>query len=75
MTDYPFLGASPDGLISCDFHRIGVIEIKCPYKYKNGLKEAIDDYNFPSDIQKMETRKSHAYYFQIQLQILATDRK
>ena len=29
---YPQLGASPDGLISCDCHGKGILEIKCPFK-------------------------------------------
>ena len=30
---YSFLGASPDGLVSCSCCGIGVVEIKCPFKY------------------------------------------
>lgn len=32
---YPFLGASPDGLISCKCCGEGLIEIKCTYMYQN----------------------------------------
>ena len=32
---YPYLGASPDGLVSCTCCGEGVIEIKCPY----GIRE------------------------------------
>lgn len=32
---YPFLGASPDGLISCKCCGKGLIEIKCTYMYQN----------------------------------------
>lgn len=32
---YPHLGASPDGIISCDCCGVGVIEIKCPYSARN----------------------------------------
>ena len=28
---YPFLGATPDGLVSCSCHGDGTLEIKCPY--------------------------------------------
>ena len=32
---YPFMGASPDGLVSCSCCGNGVLEIKCPYTCKN----------------------------------------
>ena len=34
---HPYLGASPDGIISCDCCGKGVIEIKCPFKFKKYL--------------------------------------
>jgi len=33
--EYPLLGASPDGLISCVCHGDGCVEVKCSYKYKD----------------------------------------
>ena len=35
---FPQLGASPDGFIYCDCHGQGILEIKCPHKYKDGLE-------------------------------------
>ena len=35
VSDNVILGASPDGLISCDCHGKGVFEIKCGMKYWN----------------------------------------
>lgn len=32
---HPFLGASPDGLISCKCCGEGLIEIKCTYMHQN----------------------------------------
>ena len=32
---YPFMGASPDGLVSCSCCGNGVVEIKCPYTCKD----------------------------------------
>ena len=34
---FPGLGASPDALVNCDCHGMGVLEIKCLEKYMNGL--------------------------------------
>lgn len=32
---WPHLGASPDGMISCHCCGKGVVEVKCPYCYRN----------------------------------------
>ena len=34
---FPALGASLDALVNCDCHGMGVLEIKCPENYINGL--------------------------------------
>lgn len=65
---FPFIAASPDGLINDK----GVIEIKCPYKYR---------YDNPYDVQfdflhKDNTIKiSHNYHYQIQglLEVLSRE--
>ena len=33
--NYPNLGASPDGIIDCSCCGSGIIEVKCPYKYRD----------------------------------------
>ena len=40
---YPTLGASPDGIISCDCCGIGTLEIKCPYCSRNSTPETATD--------------------------------
>lgn len=73
-TAFPFLAASPDAIFSCPCHGSGVIEIKCPFKFKNGLiSTAAKTKGFPL-IYNEETRmysmdQDHAYYFQVQLQL------
>ena len=32
---HPFLGASVDGIVECPLCGVGVIEIKCPFKWRN----------------------------------------
>ena len=32
---YPFMGASPDGLVSCTCCGHGVLEVKCPFSCKD----------------------------------------
>lgn len=39
-SDYAHFGASPDGIINCDCWGKGVLEIKCPYKYRDGLQNS-----------------------------------
>ena len=46
---YPYFGAPPDDIIVCDCHGKGLLEIKCPLKYRNGLKVWQDDKDFPLD--------------------------
>ena len=31
---FPFLGASPDGIVSCQCHKPGFLEIKCPWTFR-----------------------------------------
>ena len=42
---FPHLGASPDGIITCDCCGKGLIEIKCPFKYHN-VHDAVHDSSF-----------------------------
>ena len=32
---YPYLGASPDGLVTCACCGNGLLEVKCPYSVRN----------------------------------------
>uniref|UniRef100_T1IP68 YqaJ viral recombinase domain-containing protein n=1 Tax=Strigamia maritima TaxID=126957 RepID=T1IP68_STRMM len=34
-SEFPYLGASPDSLVSCDCCGKGICEIKCPYSHKD----------------------------------------
>ena len=36
----PIFGASPDGIVSCDCHESGLLEIKCPWTHRD--KSLID---------------------------------
>ena len=65
---YPHLGASPDGIIVCDYHGKGFLEFNCPHKYRNGL-EGWQDKSFPLD-ESGQIKKDHMYYAQVQGQLL-----
>lgn len=84
---FPYLGASPDGLIKdANAKIVGVIEIKCLKIFKEkSIQEVVEErkqktlsstlYNrqcFKIEDDKLLLRESHPYYFQIQLQLLVT---
>ena len=53
---YPHLGPTPDGIIVCDCHKVK--KMKCPHKYRNGLKRWQDDKDFPLD-ESGQIKKDH----------------
>ena len=44
--EYGFLGASPDGLVTCDCHNIALSEIKSSYKGRYLYITNIEEKNF-----------------------------
>ena len=80
---YPFLGCSPDGLVDQD----GIIEIKSLKIFKFNTidsiilpgqtsvpKDTISRQCFTLNDGKCELKRSHDYYYQIQMQLLVTER-
>ena len=73
---HPYLGASPDGLVSCHCCGNGVLEIKCPYKYRSQSptdEEPLSDKEYcltksPST-GAVNLSFHHKYYYQVQGQI------
>ena len=37
--DFPYLGASPDGIVNCSCCGVGCLEIKCSSRYRDNLIE------------------------------------
>lgn len=75
--NHPFLGASPDGQTYCSCHGHGLLEIKCPYKYRclsPDHEQALRDphYCLGSDLA---LKKNHRYYTQVQHQLLVTQKE
>ena len=55
-----------------------MVEVKCPYSLRDkSLKEEITNGNFYVYVSAGEymLKESHQYYYQVQLQVLATDTK
>ena len=71
-TKYPFLGATPDGVVSCDFRGSGLLEVKFPYKYRDINPSDIADVNFYLQTRPDGTRvlnQTHEHYYQVQGQM------
>ncbi|CAC5361531.1 unnamed protein product [Mytilus coruscus] len=64
---YPFMGASPDGRVSCDCFEDILVEIKCPYCQRTAeISDRITDGSLRLD-------KGHAYFYQIQCQLMVAE--
>ena len=68
---YPYIGASPDGVVSCMCCGDGLLEIKCPFKYRDKSptdEEALNDKNYclvRNDHGDIHLSPTHAYYDQV----------
>lgn len=81
--NYPFMGASPDGIVMNSEKPVGLIEIKCFKVLRNKsvgdvIKLASTNKNIlPACLNMTDGRfvlkQTHAYFFQIQQQLLVTD--
>ena len=69
--DEPYLGASLDGIVFCQCHGQGILEIKCPYKYKAGFDGFESDKDFPLE-SRFVMKSNHKYYYHMQLQMELT---
>lgn len=66
----PFLGASPDGLVSCDCCGVSVIEIKCPFCVKPDKLDSVTGFYLKKDDEgKLTLNRNHQYYYQVQTQL------
>ena len=74
----PYLGATPDGLVNCRCHGPGVLEIKCPWTHRGSLIKdfvALKDSCLELFEETNRLKRSHSYYYQVQLQMYVTNRK
>ena len=68
----PWVGASPDGVVTCDCHGTGVLEIKCPFN-ANGraFRDCVSDPRFclTMTAEGMALKPDHSYMYQLQTQM------
>jgi len=72
--EYPFLGATPDGIIQCSCHSTSLLEVKCPYRccgkpLADVVQETSDFYLKKGEDNSLSLDKTHSYYYQVQCQL------
>ncbi|XP_057711359.1 uncharacterized protein LOC130928652 [Corythoichthys intestinalis] len=75
--EFPYIGASPDGLVTCDCCGEGLLEIKCSFCHNDSTIEcAVQDNNFciESVDGHFRLKADHTYMYQIQCQLAVTGR-
>ena len=71
---WPFVAATPDGIVDCKCCGKGVLEIKCPYSHRDESVEsaASKDEKFclkKDDEGSLHLDHGHSYYYQVQTQL------
>lgn len=75
--EFPFLAATPDGLIDCACCGAGVLEVKCPFSAKDSCIEQLSQNNASCLIPEggdARLSRSHHYYAQVQMQMFVCKR-
>ncbi|KAL1267166.1 hypothetical protein QQF64_002841 [Cirrhinus molitorella] len=73
---WPYMGPSPDGIVTCDCHGTGICEIKCPHCKKDDLRLCAGDkggFCLIKDGDEVILDRSHGYYYQVQAQLHIVD--
>ncbi|KAK7893342.1 hypothetical protein WMY93_022494 [Mugilogobius chulae] len=74
---YPYMGATPDSLVSCECCGNGCVEVKCPFCLRAGKIE--DNLGSKSCLEinqdhKLQLKHTHQYYYQVQCQMFLCER-
>ncbi|XP_038563448.1 uncharacterized protein LOC119894834 [Micropterus salmoides] len=71
--DLPWIGASPDGMVTCTCHGDGVLEIKCPFNSRDcSLAESCKHPSFCLGLREdgtMSLKTDHKFMYQVQVQM------
>ncbi|XP_049515774.1 uncharacterized protein LOC125941938 [Dermacentor silvarum] len=70
--EFQFIAASPDGIVECSCCGRGVLEIKCPYKYRDVPINEISEKGFYLD-ENRRLKDSHEYMFQVQAEMASAN--
>ena len=74
LESHPWIGASPDLLVECDCHGLGLVEIKCPGSIRNQAPTSSNYKHLKNIKGKDILNTSSEYYCQIQGQMALTKR-
>ncbi|KAL3859354.1 hypothetical protein ACJMK2_009579 [Sinanodonta woodiana] len=70
----PEIGASPDGIISCECCGVGSLEIKCPYTMIDLSRTDIEKLFLVRDCNGgLTLDRRHEHYYQVQCQLFVCD--
>ena len=71
-----WLAASPDGIVFCECHGWGCIEIKCPYKCVTRKISELEENDKTFCLSKTDTsyklKRNHPYYYQVSMHMECT---
>ncbi|KAI4818417.1 hypothetical protein KUCAC02_011758, partial [Chaenocephalus aceratus] len=71
--ELPWIGASPDGVVTCACHEPDILEMKCPFSAKDrSLLECTKDSRFCLTVPEggvMSLKLNHSYMYQVQAQM------
>nr|XP_033935033.1 uncharacterized protein LOC117443188 [Pseudochaenichthys georgianus] len=74
---WPYMGASPDGCVTCTCHGTGICEIKCPHSKQEeaNLRLCAGEQGFclVNDGGTVKLDRRHAYFHQVQAQLHVVD--
>lgn len=74
---WPFIGASPDGIVDCSCCERGVLEIKCPYCHReSSVTTAVSEdpkFCLKERDGEIHLDDTHSYYYQVQTQMFVCD--
>ena len=70
--DISYIGATSDGVVQCKCHSKRSLEIKYPYRYRDGLEGWESDSSFPLN-SELTMKPSHHYNYQIPLSNATAD--
>lgn len=73
--ELPFLGSTPDGIVSCGCCGSGILEIKCPFSVYGQTPTPKNLSYLTNEDDQVKLRKSHQYYTQVQMQMGVTGSK
>jgi len=69
-SQFPFLGATPDSLVSCECCGDGCVEVKCPYcATKEDFSEPRKVFCLEKYNDTLRLKRTHPYFYQIQAQM------